>query len=174
MSILMKYSLLVLILASSLIYSQPDSPNSFTLPELKISQFEAGKIITYEFKSERNKFNLYKNYLMGDTALYRYKISTDSILKITFIKSKYVLPVAVASFGAGFVFGYFSTGFGSSDYSTTDGKRYVNGLLTGLVTGIAGGCIALLLNHDEEYLLTGSTDARYKQLLKYMNENKIK
>jgi hypothetical protein len=156
------------------LFSQTDSIYNFTLPEIKISQIEKGKIVTYEFDNKYNSFAVTDSFLIANPNKYDYKVNIKNIKKVTFIKGSPVLPAAVTGFGIGFIFGYLLQGLGGHG-SVADAERLLGGLMTGAVLGFVTGGIFLLISHDDEYdIREYDLKTRKKFLIKTFKENKFK
>jgi hypothetical protein len=172
----MKYTFLFLLLASNFIYSQSDSSNTYILPELKIRQNENGSNVVYEFKNPRNKIILNKDFLTGDTNIYKYKASIQDVNKIVIIKNPNLIHVLAISFIGGAIIGAVLRGYdfeGSNNATFT--QRLAAGLIAGGIVSFIAGGIAFLITPDKEYSLSEmNLQKKRNKLKKIFEENKIK
>ena len=131
--------------------SQTDS-FSFKLPALKINQVENGKDVIYDFVNSPNWFSVNDSFLIADPKKYKYRVNINDINRITIKTGSNLLPVMVLFFAVGGLLGAASTR--SAHHSPSTGEQFIGALIGGGVFALLAGGIALLISHDNDYMLS--------------------
>ncbi len=102
---MIKFILIMLLLTSSILYSQNDSVYKFNIPEINIRQFENGKFVTYRFENDDNLFLLSDSLLSADPDKYKYSV------KLCDVKS-FSIRNGFSTFGGAKYGGFIGGGLG--------------------------------------------------------------
>ncbi len=146
----------------------------FKLPALKISQIENGKNVVYEFEDTPNRFSLNDSFMTANPMKYNYKVNIKDINRITIKSGANVLPYMVLFFAIGGLFGAGAAG-GFHGGSVDPGERVVGALVGGGFLSLVVGGIALLISHDNEYVLQGKSFSKKKEfLIDALKNNRVK
>jgi len=170
-----------LLLTSSILYSQNDSIYKFTLPELKITQLENGKDVTYGFSEERNLFLVSDTMLIADQQKYKYQVPISNIRKISILNGdngwRGAKFMGLVGGGLGVVMG----GIVAAAYGGFNDKAglviaipalVLTGILTG---GIVGGILGATIPYFEEYSkFSNDKDAKKEILKRIFRKHNIK
>lgn len=160
--------LLAFLLTSSILFAQSDSVYKYTLPELKITQSENGKVVTYGFAEERNILLVRDSMLVADPDRYKYKVPLSNIKKLSILDGNYgwrgAKVMGLVGGGLGIVMGgILAAAYGGvTDKATLviviPGFILAGVLAGGLVGGILGSAIPYFENYSKF-----SDDARAKK-----------
>jgi hypothetical protein len=165
-------ALIFICLFSVNLFAQSDS-SIFYLGELKISQKEKGKDVTYVF--DNNNFAFLRNdSVIVSPNKYKYSVFIGDINNVRFVKGGINAPTVVICFGLGFLLGFESEGasFGG-ERSVSSDQRFTGGLAGGIIFGLIGGIVSLIISHDSFcYLNEGSTLEKKIQLIKALKDNR--
>ncbi|HMQ80082.1 MAG TPA: hypothetical protein PKE39_11050 [Ignavibacteria bacterium] len=168
--------LLGLLLASS-IFAQNDSSRTFGLPEMKIKQFESGKVVTYMFDNSLNIFTLTPSHLLPDTNRYTYKVDIKDIESVSMRNGTQLWKIAGIAGSVGFFLGFIAGGFLDIHNSPTFhvDQGFALGALTAVPFALIGGIIGALSPAFDEYSFTGNTDKqKYDALMKIFKKYRQK
>ena len=135
--------------------SQTDSVYNFLMPELKITQTENDKLITYNFDNDINRFTLNGNTLRADTVKYRYNVSIQDILSVSIRSGNHFWKGAGIGAAIGFIagvmlWGNFSMEGSSSDFSVNN--AVMGGVITALPIGLIFGLLGSLSPTYEDFI----------------------
>lgn len=153
-------------------YSQNDSVYKFTLPELKITQLEKGKDVTYGFYGDRNIFLMRDSILTADTDKYKYTVPIANIKKLTILDGnngwRGAKVVGLVGGGLGVIFGVI---YVAASGGFTDKTGLIIALpaflLAGILTGgIIGGILGSAIPSYEEYSKFSDDVQAKKEILK--------
>lgn len=138
--------------------SQTDSVYRFTLPELKITQTEKGKTVTYDFEHERNIFSLHDSMLTANPQKYNYNAALSDIRKIDIRDGNNFWSTAPILAAVGGTIGFlFGLGIYLAIHTVEEGfNAAIIPVLTvsgAIVGGIIGGIIGLGAPYYESYTL---------------------
>ncbi len=171
--------LLALLLTSSILYSQNDSINKYTLPELNITQLEKGKLVTYGFVNDENIFLVKDSMLVADPVKYKYMVPLAGITKLAFRDGTYswrgARTMGLVGGGLGLITGVlvaliYHPNF--AEYTLT-----VSGFITAgiLVGGFAGGILGSAIPYFKEYSgFSDDTQAKKEILKRIFRKHNIK
>jgi hypothetical protein len=167
----MKKTLLILSIITANLCSQTDSTFKFTLPELKISQLEKNKEVTYEFANERNIFLMSDSFLVANPDKYNYVVRIADIKKVAIRDGTHVWKTAAIIGGVGGVFGLL-VGVGFHAVVNNIGG-HSNGIIIPVFTiagALAGGLIGALVGlsapYYESFPQTEKDAGKKKEVLK--------
>ncbi len=164
--------LLALLLTSSILLAQNDSVYKYILPELKITQLENGKDVTYGFAEERNLLLVRDSILIGDPDRYKYQVPLGNIRKLSILDGNYgwrgAKVIGLAGGGLGVLLGgIFTAAYGG--FSDKTGliiaipAFFLAGVLTG---GIVGGILGSAIPYYEDYSKFSYDSQVKKEMLK--------
>ncbi len=166
----MKLLTLIIITTASLYSQTADSTFQFFLPELKISQLEKNKEVTYEFENERNIFLMSDSFLVADPVKYNYVVRIADIKKVSVRDGTYVWKTAGIVAAVGGVIGLLA---GTGMYIFLDSIEtkalFVIPAFTfggALVGGLIGGLFGLAVPYFESYPQTEKDAGKKKEVLK--------
>ena len=173
--------IIALLLTSSILYSQNDSVYKFILPELKITQIENGKDVTYGFDNDINVFLLGDSSLTADPLKYNYKVTIADIKKFGISDGNYGWRAAktaglvggaigvILGTGLSFVYGNGSNGTG---LFIVIPAFVLSGVLAG---GIVGGILGSFVPYYENYShFTSDTHAKKEVLKQIFKKHNLK
>lgn len=150
----MKYCIIIFVVSLPAL-SFADSL-SFKLPALNIGQIENGKNVWYEFENSTNTFFVKDSFLVADPKRYNYKVNINVLNQISIKTGTNLGPLMVLTFGIGGLLGAGAAGgFHSNSVSTSE--RIIGALIGGAFLSLVSGGIALLISHDNEYVLSGKS-----------------
>lgn len=158
----MKYY--IIILAAALPFLSKADSLSFKLPSLNITQVENGKNVKYEFENSTNYFLVKDSFLVADPKRYNYKVKINDINNVSIKTGKNLGPLMVLMFAVGGLLGAGAAG-GLHGRNVETGERIVGALVGGAFLSLVSGGIALLISHDNEYVLSGKISHRKKEFL---------
>jgi hypothetical protein len=162
----------LLIVFSVSVYSQSDSVYKFNLPELKITQLENGKDVTYGFAEERNVFLVRDTMLEADPNRYKYQVPLANIRKLSILNGNYgwrgAKVMGLVGGGLGVVMGgLFVAAYGGFTDKTGLIIAVPAFLLTGILTGgLVGGILGAAIPYFEEYSKFSDDAQAKKEILK--------
>jgi hypothetical protein len=164
---------LLMIIFTQVISSSRADSLSFKLPALKINQVENGKDVIYDFENSPTRFFVNDSFLVADPQKYKYSVSINDINRITIKTGTNVLPVMVLFFAVGGLLGAAATH--SAHHSPTAGEQFIGAVVGGGVFALLAGGIALLISHDNDYMLSKDSFAeKRKNLIEILRKNKEK
>jgi hypothetical protein len=173
MKIRINLLLFIMIVMTSVVYSQNDSIYKFVLPKLVIVQTENLRQVKYEFENERTIFIVKDGLLEADTSKYDYSVNLADLNKITFHKRSDVGVITAVFAGVGFALGFVMGGFYSEE-----GRLAASigaGAAVGLVAGLGGLFIGSLIAKDYYEDFTGlKGEGRKKAILDCLRKNRIR
>ncbi len=169
---MIKFILIMLFLTSSILYTQNDSVYKYTLPELKITQTENGKDVTYGFSEDRNILLVRDNMLSADPDRYKYQVPIGSIRKLSILDGNYGWRGAKVMGLVGGGLGVLMGGIFVAAYGGITDKTgmiiavpafFLAGVLTG---GLIGGILGSAIPYFEEYSKFSDDTQAKKEILK--------
>ena len=164
--------LLALLLTSSILFAQSDSVYKYTLPELKITQSENGKDVTYGFAEDRNILLVRDSVLLGDPGRYKYQVPLGNIRKLSILDGNYgwrgAKVMGLVGGGLGVLMGgIFVAAYGGITDKTGLIIAAPAFLLAGILTGgLVGGILGSAIPYFEEYSKFSDDTRAKKEILK--------
>ena len=164
--------LLALLLTSSILFAQSDSVYKYTLPELKITQYENGKDVTYGFAEDRNILIVSDSMLLGDPGRYKYQVPIGNIRKLSILDGNYgwrgAKVMGLVGGGLGIVMGGV---LGAIYGGVSDKSSFVivipGFILAGVLAGgLVGGILGAAIPYFEEYSKFSDDTRAKKEILK--------
>lgn len=164
--------LLAFLLTSSILFAQSDSVYKYTLSELKITQTENGKDVTYGFAEERNIMLVRDSMLVGDPERYKYQVPIGNIRKLSILDGNYgwrgAKVMGLLGGGLGVLMGgMFVAAYGGVTDKTGLIIAVPAFLLAGILTGgLVGGVLGAAIPYYEEYSRFSDNTRAKKEILK--------
>ena len=164
--------LLALLLTSSILLAQNDSVYKYILPELKVTQLENGKDVTYGFAEDRNILLVRDSMLIGDPDRYKYQVPLVNIRKLSILDGNHgwrgAKVMGLAGGGLGLlVGGIITAAYGGFSDKTGMIIAIPAFLLAGVLTGgIVGGIFGAAIPYYEEYTKFSDDSQVQKEILK--------
>ena len=164
--------IIAFLLTSSILFAQSDSVYKYTLPELKITQTENGKDVTYGFAEERNILLVRDTMLLGDPGRYKYQVPIRNIRKLSILDGNYgwrgakVMGLVGGSLGV-IMGGVLAAAYGGVTDNGTLVIAIPGFILAGVLAGgLVGGILGAAIPYYEEYSKFSDDTRAKKEILK--------
>jgi hypothetical protein len=164
--------LIAFLLTSSILFAQSDSVYRYTLPELKITQSENGKDVTYGFAEDRNILLVRDSMLVADPDKYKYQAPIGNIRKLSILDGNYGWRGAKVMGLVGGGLGVIMGGILAAAYGGVTDKATLVIVIPGFILagvlagGLVGGILGSTIPYFEEYSKFSNDTQAKKEILK--------